>query len=200
MHLTERGPRRNGTLEGISFADDFSTLYVSVEEPLYDDGPAASLEESNAWVRFLKYDVATRKNVAQYPYKLEPIAHPAKPENAFKMNGVSDILAISPNRLLVIERSYSTGHSGCTIRVYECNLHGASDIKDVPSLLKEPPSKPIEKKLLLNMESLGIYIDNIEGMTFGPNFPNGHKSLIFVSDNNFNETQRTQFLLFEVIP
>jgi len=27
---------------------------------------------------------------------------------------------------------------------------------------------------------------------------NGHKTLIFVSDNNFSKEQKTQFLLFEV--
>jgi hypothetical protein len=50
------------------------------------------------------------------------------------------------------------------------------------------------------MDNLGIYIDNIEGVTFGPNLPNGHKTLVFVSDNNFNPLEQTQLLLFEVIP
>jgi hypothetical protein len=48
------------------------------------------------------------------------------------------------------------------------------------------------------LHAMGIYIDNIEGVTFGPDLPNGHKTLIFVSDNNFSKEQKTQFLLFEV--
>jgi hypothetical protein len=56
----------------------------------------------------------------------------------------------------------------------------------------------VSKKLLLNMDNLGIYIDNIEGVTFGPTLSNGKRSLIFVADNNFNPLERSQFLLFEI--
>ena len=56
----------------------------------------------------------------------------------------------------------------------------------------------MSKKLLLNMDGLGFYIDNIEGVTFGPTLPNGNITLIFVSDNNFNPLEKTQFLLFEI--
>ena len=62
-----------------------------------------------------------------------------------------------------------------------------------------------KKTLLLDFSSVrseltsGI-VDNIEGMTFGPELENGHKSLVFISDNNFNAfgTQLTQIILFEV--
>jgi hypothetical protein len=48
------------------------------------------------------------------------------------------------------------------------------------------------------MDDLGIFIDNIEGVTFGPKLANGKQSLLFVSDNNFSDQQKTQVLLFEV--
>jgi hypothetical protein len=57
---------------------------------------------------------------------------------------------------------------------------------------------PATKKLILNMDDLGVFIDNIEGITFGPKLANGKQSLLFVSDNNFSEKQITQVLLFEV--
>ena len=50
------------------------------------------------------------------------------------------------------------------------------------------------------MDNLGIYIDNVEGMTFGPTLPNGHKTLVCVADNNFEILEKTQFLLFEILP
>jgi hypothetical protein len=37
-------------------------------------------------------------------------------------------------------------------------------------------------------------------MTFGPDLPDGRRSLIMVSDNNFVASQFTQFLLFAVSP
>ena len=49
------------------------------------------------------------------------------------------------------------------------------------------------------MDDLGIYTDNIEGVTLGPKLPNGHQSIIFVADNNFSKDEVTQFLLFEII-
>ena len=79
-------------------------------------------------------------------------------------------------------------------------MKGATDISNNSSLKIKPAEKPVSKKLLLNMDDLGIYIDNIEGVTFGPTLPNGHKTLLLVSDNNFLPIEKTQFMLFEVIP
>ncbi len=199
MHATENGLRQNGVFEGLTFADNFKTMYISVEEPLYDDGPRAGLKDTITWTRIIKYDAASHQPVAQYAYHLEPIAHAAKPANEFMINGIPDILSIGNNKLLVIERSFSTGIQACTIRVYVTDLSNASNIASIVSLQQQPPVHPISKKLLINMDDLGIYIDNIEGVTFGPDLPNGHKTLIFVSDNNFAKEQKTQFLLFEVL-
>jgi hypothetical protein len=35
-------------------------------------------------------------------------------------------------------------------------------------------------------------------MTFGPELPDGRRTLVLVSDDNFSETQVTQFLAFAV--
>ena len=43
-------------------------------------------------------------------------------------------------------------------------------------------------------DDLEIPIDNIEGMTFGPNLPDGRRTLVIVSDNNFSAGQFTQFI------
>lgn len=200
MHATEKGPRQNGVLEGLTFDKNFETLYVNVEEPLYEDGPRADVTPNNAWIRIYQYDVASKKNTAQYAYHLEPIAYPATPADAFKINGVPDIYAIGNNQLMVLERSFSSGRLPCTLKVYLADLNGAEDIKENSALQINPVSNPIKKKLLLNMDDLKIYTDNIEGVTFGPTLPNGHRSLIFVSDNNFASFQKTQLLLFEILP
>jgi hypothetical protein len=200
MHATENGPRQNGVLEGLSFADNFKTLYVNLEEPRYEDGPRADVTENDAWIRLYKFDIATKKNTAQYAYKLDPVAYPANPANAFKINGIPDILWIGNNQFLVLERSFSTGRMACTIKIFTADIAGASDIKDNPSLKKTPAAKPVTKKLLLDMDSLGIYVDNVEGITFGPRLRNGHRSLLLVADNNFAELEKTQFFLFEVMP
>ena len=50
--------------------------------------------------------------------------------------------------------------------------------------------------LLLDLEALGVDLDNLEGMTWGPRLPTGQPTLILVSDNNFSGRQVTQFLAF----
>jgi hypothetical protein len=200
MTANKRGPRKNGTLEGITFSNDLNDLYVGMEEPLYEDGPRADVTKTNSWVRFFKYDVASKKNTAQYAYPLEPVARPANPVDEYKVNGISEILWLGDNKLLTIERSFSTGYLGCVVKVFVADLAKAENVIAVRSLKENQPVHPVAKKLLLNMDDLGILIDNIEGVTFGPDLPNGHKTLIFVSDDNFVPLEKTQFLLFEVIP
>lgn len=198
MHISEKGPRQNGVLEGMSFSGDYSKLFVNVEEPLFEDGPRAEVAKNNATIRILVFDAINKNNVAQYAYPLDAVAHPAFPASGFKLNGVPDILFYNENQLIVIERSFSTGRLACTIKVFLADLSLSTDIKSIVSLNENTSYKTATKKLLLNMDSLGIYIDNIEGVTFGPLLHNGHRSLIFVADNNFNPLEQSQLLLFEI--
>jgi len=198
MQSVQKGPRHNGTFEGMCFTADYSKLFVSLEEPLFEDGPRAGLNDSSAWVRIIQFDVRSRKPEKQYAYKIDPVAYAAIPPGAFKINGVTDILAINDNQLMVMERSFSTGRKPCTIKIYLAELKNAPDVSGIQSLGSETV-KFTGKKLLLNMDDLGIYTDNIEGMTLGPKLPNGRQTLIFVADNNFSKDQVTQFLLFEIL-
>lgn len=198
MQATENGPRRNGVFEGLTFSGDYKSLFVSTEEPLYEDGPRAGLHDSSGIIRIIKYDVATKKPIGQYAYIIDPVAHPPIIKNGFRVNGVSDILWINQSQLLVIERSFSFGIMSNTIKVYIADIGDAENIKNELSLKTGKSFKIISKKLLLNMDNLNMFMDNIEGVTFGPTLSNGKKSLIFVSDNNFNQLQKNQFLLFEI--
>lgn len=201
MHMTidNRGPRQNSVFEGLSFADNYKTLYVSVEEPLLEDGEPADVNKKNALVRILRFDAASHANTAQYAYPLDPVAYAANPPGAYKINGVPEILSLENDRLLVMERSYSTGRLACVVKLFIADFTHATDIKNISSLKNNTGFVSAEKKLLLNLEDLGVYIDNLEGMSFGPRLSNGHRSLILVSDNNFSPLQKTQFLLFEVL-
>ena len=179
---------------------DFTSLYTTLEEPLFEDGVRADVTRTDSWVRIFQFDLAGKKNRAQYAYALEPIAYPAVPVNEFKVNGVSEILSVGKNQLLTIERSYSTGRLPCTIKIFLADFAQADNVKEVHSLKEHPPAHPVKKQLLLNMDDLGIYIDNVEGVTFGPKLANGHSTLIFITDDNFQQLQKTQLLLFEIIP
>jgi hypothetical protein len=197
MQVSQKGPRQNGVFEGLSFSNNFKKLFVSVEEPLFEDGARAGLNDSSAWIRIIRFHVKTRKPEAQFAYLIDPVAYPPNPLGAVKLNGVPDILVLNKKQLLVLERSFSTGRKPSTIKVYLAEVSGAQDISKNNSL-NNSSFHSIQKKLLLNMDSLGFYIDNIEGVTLGPKLANGHQTLVFVSDNNFSKDQVTQFLLFEI--
>jgi len=198
MSKDEKGPRQNGVFEGVCFTDNDKMMYVTTEAPLYQDGPAAGLKDTTAYVRILKYDVEKKKLLAQYAYKLAPIAHAPTPADGFKVNGIVDILPIGGDEFMITERSFSTGVKSCTIKVYKCSFKTAQDVSNIQSLKINRPKLLVKKQLLLNMDSLNIYIDNVEGATFGPRLSNGKRSMIFVSDNDFLQGRKTQFLLFQV--
>ncbi|MEO8821183.1 MAG: esterase-like activity of phytase family protein [Ginsengibacter sp.] len=198
MHAAEQGPRQNSVFEGVTFDDNYKNLFVSVEEPLYQDGPRAANDDSSGIIRILKFNMVTKKPVAQYAFQIEPVAYPAITPNAFKINGISDILSIGKNKLMVLERSYSTGRLDCTIKVFLADLSSAQNIENINSLKGKSGIKMATKKLLLNMDDLGIYIDNVEGVTFGPKLSDGKRSLLFIVDNNFNPLEKSQVLLFEI--
>jgi hypothetical protein len=202
MHIQaeEKGPRHNSVFEGVSFDDKYRYVYVSLEDAIYEDGPRAGTGDSTAWVRFLKFDRETKKQVAQYAYEIDPVPYPANPPGAFKINGVSDILYIGNNKFIVIERAWSTGRIPSDVRIYIADAGNAEDIASSISLRSNAAQRPIAKKLLLDMNTLGRFIDNIEGVTFGPVLSNGHRSLVFVVDDNFDKRQKSQFLLFEIVP
>ncbi len=200
MQSIEKGPRQNGVLEGMTFAEKNKYLFVNLEEPLYEDGPRAEIFPNKALVRFYKFNVKTKKNIAQYAYELDPVAYKPTPSNGFIVNGIPDILYFRNNKILVIERSFSTGRLPCTIKIFIADFSNATDIRENKSLINNTQIIVAPKKLLLDLDSLGIFVDNIEGVTFGPRLKNNHQTLLFIADNNFNPIQRSQVMLFEIIP
>ncbi|MBL7740625.1 MAG: esterase-like activity of phytase family protein [Chitinophagaceae bacterium] len=201
MHIqpVEKGPRHNSVFEGIGFDTDYSHVYVSVEEPIYEDGQRAGGGDTTGWIRILKFNRSIKQCVAQYAYRIDAVPYPADPPGAFKINGVSDILYIGNDQFIVIERGYSTGRTPSDIRIYLADAGGAEDVSSM-SLQADRVRKPVAKRLLLDMNTIGRFTDNVEGVTFGPVLPNGRSTLLFVTDDNFAAKQKTQFFLFEVVP
>lgn len=194
------GPRQNGVIEGMSFGENYKKLFVSLEEPLQEDGPRVDVFDQNTWLRFYEFNAKSKRNTKQFAYKPDPIVYPANPVNAFKVNGIPEILYIGNNQFIVIERAYSTGKQKCTIKLFLVDATGATDVKNIFSLQNSTAFIPMKKTLLLNMDNLPEFIDNVEGITMGPILPNGHRSIILVADNNFNAIEQSQVLLLEIIP
>jgi hypothetical protein len=194
------GPRNNQSFEGMSFAPDGRTLWVSMEGPMYQDGPAPT-PDSGA-VNRITHFARDGKVLGQYAYALGAI--PAAPgKGKYADNGISEILAIGDTRLLVMERSGVQGDDGKYtdyVRIYEIDTAGATDIQQTPTL-EVASFQLVKKRLVLDIGHLNLpIVDNLEGMSFGPMLANGHASLVLISDDNFGKSQVTQLLLFEMIP
>ena len=187
------GIRNNLAFEGLSVTPDGRTLYVGTEDALQQDGPNADLTTGSP-SRLIQYDLGTGQPDAEYVYVTDPVQRAPQPAGAFATNGLDEIVALdNAGHLLGLERSFATGQTGDDLRLYFINTNGATDVSGLSSLVGQSYT-PVEKTLLLDFNDLGIYIDNLEGMTLGPDLPDGRKSLLLVSDNNFAETQVTQFI------
>lgn len=203
--LSDQEPRNNGSFEGLAESYDKKGWWVAMELPLKSDGPKAKpIIRTKSPVRITLFDKESGEALRQFPYRLEPIAK--IPWLYFAVNGVTDLLEYAPNRFLVLERAFAAGHGqkGNTVRIYDVDARLGTDILNKNNL-KVSFYNPAKKELLYDFKwakkilSEG-FIDNIEGMTFGPTLPNGNRSLILISDNNFNSMgpQANQVILMEL--
>ena len=190
MNAQEVGPRRNQTLEGLSYTPDGAQLWAAMEDPLYQDGEDPTAQHG-ARVRFTEYDAAHRLPVAQVAYPLSPLFE-AGP--AGSTNGVSDIAALGGSRFLVIERAFTTRNK---VRIFEADASRATDVLGRDALSAAPVTA-MRKRLVVDLDAVhGLpRIDNVEGITVGPKLPGGRRLVLLVSDDNFSTTQVTQVVAF----
>lgn len=177
-----RGVRQNLGFE--SAATRGKSFFTGTEAALVQDGPPATLTNGSL-ARLLRYDVKRNTLQRQWTYMVDPIAEPPVPATNFGVSGLVEVLPLGKKRLLTMERSFSVGAPGTgnKIKLYVTDLR-----KDGST----------SKTLLLNLDALGLPLDNVEGMAFGPRLRGGKRTLLLVSDNNFAASQFTQFLLFTI--
>lgn len=187
MSTGNTGPRKNRALEGLTLTPSGRYLWAAMEGPGFNDGPLPT-GTSGALTRLTKFDVESRTPAAQYAYPLDNVT--AGPNGD---NGLSDLVALDDQTFLAVERGYGT-HTAA--RVYRVSVGDADDVLTRPSLTGAPMAKPMTKTLLVDLTDTVHPLDNIEGITLGPRLPDGHQSLVLVSDDNFSPRQITQFVAF----
>ena len=192
-----KGIRNNLSFESLTLTPDRKYLFTATENALVQDGAVVSLETGSP-CRILRYDAVSGNPEASFLYITEPLPAGANPVGKLTTNGLADLLAIDDNRLLSLERAFSL-ETGTTIRIFEISLEKGDRIEGLESLKSRLSEvSPAQKRLLLDLETLKIPLDNIEGLTFGPALADASRGLILVSDNNFSPLQETQILGFQI--
>lgn len=190
------GARDNLAFESLAIDTHARRLYVAVENALAQDGPKADTDRGSP-CRLFVFDEATGKQLAEHVYLTDPVPAPPPLPLLYRTNGLVELLS-GHGMLLAVERAYIQG-TGNSIRIYRIGLAGATDVSGITSL-SEVSYQPLAKTLLLDLGTLNIALDNIEGMSWGPPSPAGRPTLILVSDDNFSSSQATRFLAFELTP
>ncbi|MFT7724334.1 MAG: esterase-like activity of phytase family protein [Roseateles sp.] len=209
----DRGIYNNLSFESVAITPDGQTVWTLTENALtQDDLPTTVAHGSRA--RMLSFDLDSGRPGAEYVYEVGPVPVPPAREGGFATNGVADLLALSATEFIAIERAYAAGAAtpgtsprtgrptGNTIRLYRIDTRGATDVSGWPSL-KGRDLVPVRRTLLLDLSTLRnddgsvLALDNIEGISFGP-LLDGKRTLVLLSDNNFNPNQFTQLIALRI--
>ncbi len=202
------GPRHNGVLEGLSLSFDNKGYWISFELPLIEDGVEPTTTDTESPVRITFFNKNTGNAERQFAYELDPVARKAALGTTFEVNGLVEILEYDKDKFLALERSYASGYidGGNNVKIYNVDATNATNTLSIESLAQSNYNKAT-KTLLFDFETIrsqltNTTVDNLEGITFGPKLADGSKTLVVISDNNFNSyyPQLNQLIAFKVIP
>lgn len=151
-------------------------LFTVTEKPLIQDRDP----EDETKLRLLHYVIADRASflVSETLYLLDKTSQK-----------LVNIVAGKSGIFLSLEQSTDSG------KIYQLFTGDATDTSRIASL-KGDLSKiqPVRKKLLLDLQEIGITAPNLTGMTLGSRLPDGSQSLVILNHQN----DGTEFLLLSL--
>ncbi len=167
-------------------------LFVATEGPLLQDLDfAPDIPYKN---RLLHYTIDPYQTtiISEHLYEMD-----LAPSGAV-LHGLSELTLLDRGgHFLALERSY--GFQGFAIRLYQLASGGATDISAIDSLKADTSGiSPIRKELVLDLAELPIPLQNYEAMTFGPSPSERSRTLLVMSDDNFDADQETRLLVFQL--
>jgi len=207
----ERGIRDNLGFESLSVSPDGKRVFVAAEGTLVQDGPIAGVG-SVGFSRILVYRIEGKdlSEAREYVYPLGPFAPVAEFQEQEVSGGLVELVSLGGDRLLALERLFIRELSGekrdrNQARIFHVDLSSATDVRTIDSLRATSDWRPVVKELVLDLDDVldrlsSEYprLDNLEAMGLGPELPGGGRALLLASDDNFQDKQRTQFLLFRL--
>lgn len=198
------GIRHNLGIEGISYASAGERRYVFTvnEQALEGDGPGSTVDHGTV-VRLTRHSL-DGEPALEVAYLTDPVF-----TAGYGDAGVSDLAALSPDHVLVLERGW-VRRAGNSIRVYAVDLRGVPSIAALDDARR---AVPVAKRLVLDLATVDDsrcsappapqrrkIFDNYEGLAVGPALGDGRRVLFLVSDDNDSSRQLPRALAVALAP
>lgn len=184
------GRQPNKGFEGMAITPA-GTVWTLLQSPLLQDG-ALNAKNKRVGRNIRMLCLGTKAGASTMRQVVYPLETPA--------NGTCELLALDENRFLTIERD---GPAAKFRRIYLIDASQATDVSGVAALPSDAlpeGTKPVSKRLLIDLAdpSTGItrMPEKIEGLCFGPTLPDGRHTLVVASDNDMKADEPTQFWVF----
>lgn len=175
----------NRGIESLAISPDERFLYVMMQSPLANPDTDAFRKARNT--RLIKVERTSMQIVGEYVYVMDdPQSFRRDPSNSPADPRISEILAIGPDKLIVLERTEGT------TKLYEIDLTSATnihntpwdDVATTPTLeqidLKEAAIEPVSKTLRFDSADYPAVAGKTEGLALLDN-----NALALINDDDF---------------
>lgn len=196
--LQKKGIESNRGFEGLTVNPNGQSLFAMNEYPIIAD---QGDDDMNFWLRLVEFkkDKDSFKVSAEYPYMVTRSPNSSVGVEVFR--GISEILFSDEGQFVVLERGARLTKTGIayTGGLYFAETAGVKDVAAVKSLA-DGKATAAKKTKLIDFEELfkNQKLENFEALAWGPTLPDGRKSLLVLSDNNFSSKEKTTLLVFAV--
>jgi hypothetical protein len=194
----ETGRASNRGMECLALSSDGQFLVALMQGPILQDGLRRddhSVIGRNC--RLVLTNIATGQH-SEYVYQLDS-----------SDNGNSEIVALGPDEYLVLERDSFAGEQAAFRKLIHIDLTDATNIAGTQALPNDTLPKsvhPVKKRVFLDLldpqwKLAGASMpEKIEGLTFGPSLPDGRRTLVIGTDNDFESLNPSLIWVFAVQP
>lgn len=202
-----KGVQNNMSFEGLTTFADGKIVFTSTEACLTQD--IVRGEDANGdIIRVLKFEDKGAQHgyytpVAEFAYKMDVLSF--NNQGREMLRGVSEILALSETKVLVMERGARLHGMGFTsaVTIYLADLSKATNTLAMDKVVDQKIVLAEKVKLVdfetdLVKERGSKMVDNFEGLSWGPTLPDGRRSLLVMVDNNFSKKETTELVVFAV--
>ncbi len=190
------GRRANRGMEGLAITPSGRYLFGLMQSALLQDGydDSKSGKKVGPYARIVRFDLQSGES-KQFIYRQESDHHK-----------LHEILAIDENRFLVIEQDGKAGPESRCKKIFEIDLTTATEIAPEATLAGgDLPSSvvPVAKREYLDLLDQRFSLtdtmpEKIEGITWGQSLPDGRRTLVVASDNDFRADQASYFYVFAI--